>query len=159
MHCLECQKETKNPKFCSSSCSASYHNRKNPKRLLSRECVDCGKRIRYNVKRCKECFDQTRTDALQSLTLGEIRELYKDKTGMAVASKIRGYGKYIYNKSDKPKHCAACDYNKHYEVCHIRAIKNFPDTATMFEVHALDNLIALCPNCHWEFDRGLLVIK
>jgi predicted HNH restriction endonuclease len=23
-------------------------------------------------------------------------------------------------------------------------------------VNALDNLVGLCPNCHWEFDHGLL---
>jgi predicted restriction endonuclease len=23
-------------------------------------------------------------------------------------------------------------------------------------VNSLDNLLGLCPNCHWEFDHGLL---
>jgi hypothetical protein len=23
-------------------------------------------------------------------------------------------------------------------------------------VNSLDNLVGLCPNCHWEFDHGLL---
>lgn len=77
---------------------------------------------------------------------------------MAIAAKIRGYGRVIYDKSTKPKLCINCGYNKHYEVCHIVAIKDFPDAATMSEVHALDNLIALCPNCHWEFDHGMLTL-
>lgn len=33
MQCLWCGKETKNPKFCSRSCSASYNNHHNPKRI------------------------------------------------------------------------------------------------------------------------------
>lgn len=158
MNCLKCQIETNNPKFCSSSCSASYNNRLNPKRLLVNECVDCGKKVRANIKRCKHCFAQTRTDNLQSLTLGEIKELYKNKSTMNVAAKIRGYGKNIYDKSGKPKYCAMCGYNRHYEVCHIKPIREFPDSATMFEIHSLDNLIALCPNCHWEFDHGLIMV-
>ena len=51
-----------------------------------------------------------------------------------------------------------CGYSIHYEVRHIRAVKSFPDTATMAEVHNINNLIALCPNHHWEFDNGLLVL-
>jgi 5-methylcytosine-specific restriction endonuclease McrA len=92
------------------------------------------------------------------MTLGDIRELYKDKSSMNVAAKVRGYGATIYRNSDKPKHCVNCGYSKFYEVCHIRAVKDFPGTATMSEVHSLDNLIALCPNCHWEFDHGMLTL-
>ena len=159
INCVECSKETNNPKFCSSSCSASYNNRISPKRLLVNECVDCGVKVRSNIKRCKQCFEQTRTSALQSMTIGEIKELYRHKSTMAVAAKIRGYGKTIYENSNKPKYCVTCGYNKHYEVCHIKSVSSFPDDTTMLVIHALDNLIALCPNCHWEFDRGLLIVE
>lgn len=50
-----------------------------------------------------------------------------------------------------------CGYNKHVEVCHKQAIHTFSETATIGEVNAPENLLILCPNCHWEFDYGLLV--
>ena len=40
--CLSCGNETKNPKFCSKSCSASYNNKKFPKRKPEHKCIDCG---------------------------------------------------------------------------------------------------------------------
>ena len=52
--------------------------------------------------------------------------------------------------------CAACGYSKHTEVCHIRPIRDFPITALISEVNDPSNLIRLCPNCHWEFDHGLI---
>ncbi len=55
--------------------------------------------------------------------------------------------------------CANCNYDKHVELCHIKAIKDFPQTATLKEVNCKENLIQLCPNCHWEFDNGLLDIS
>jgi hypothetical protein len=94
-----------------------------------------------------------------SKTKSQIKELYKEKSSMAIAAKIRGYGSTIYKRSDKPKYCVNCGYDKHYEVCHIKQVKDFPDTASMAEIHALDNLIALCPNCHWELDHGMLRIQ
>lgn len=121
-------------------------------------CAICAVVIKSKFKHCEKCIQVHRDDILNT-TILQIKTLYKDKTSLAVAAKIRGYAKTIYNASDKPKYCVNCGYSKHYEVCHIRAVKTFPDDATMREVHALDNLIALCPNCHWEFDNGLLNIE
>lgn len=46
-----------------------------------------------------------------------------------------------------------CGYNKHYEVCHVKDIKDFDRDSTVYEINHADNLIHLCPNCHWEFDN------
>lgn len=51
--------------------------------------------------------------------------------------------------------CVRCRYDKHVEVAHIRAVSSFPKAATYAEVNAPENLLILCPNCHWEFDRGM----
>ncbi len=48
--------------------------------------------------------------------------------------------------------CAHCGYDKHVEICHIKAVKDFPNTSTIGDINKEDNLILLCPNCHWEFD-------
>lgn len=55
--------------------------------------------------------------------------------------------------------CSNCSYDKHVEVCHIKAISSFPLSAKIAEVNSPKNLILLCPNCHWEFDNGLLKVQ
>lgn len=37
--CLNCEELTENPRFCSRSCSASYHNSKNPKRTWTTQIL------------------------------------------------------------------------------------------------------------------------
>lgn len=63
-----------------------------------------------------------------------------------------------YKFSDKPKKCCICGYDKHYEVAHIKAVSSFDDNALIDTINNIDNLIALCPNHHWEYDNGLLNI-
>lgn len=151
--CVECSKEyeylrgTNTQKLCGS---CQY------KAKGSKLCPRCGnRRIKNTAQRCIDCY----LSDVRSITIGEIRSMYKDKTALAVAAKIRGYGATIYKNSGKPKYCINCGYSKFFEVCHIRPVKDFPDTATMAEVHALDNLIALCCNCHWEHDHGMLTLE
>jgi hypothetical protein len=55
-----------------------------------------------------------------------------------------------------PYRCSRCGYDKHIEVCNKRALTTFPLDTPISVVNALDNLVGLCPNCHWEFDHGLL---
>lgn len=52
--------------------------------------------------------------------------------------------------------CANCGYAKHVEICHKKPIKSFPVTATVAEINDISNIVALCPNCHWEFDNNCL---
>jgi hypothetical protein len=75
-----------------------------------------------------------------------------------ISAQVRQRARYTYRNSERPKYCVNCGYNKHYEVCHIRAINDFPLDATIATVNDLSNLVALCPNCHWEFDHNLLTI-
>lgn len=63
-----------------------------------------------------------------------------------------------YRKSDLPKACAVRHYCVHYEVCYIRPINSFLPTDSIGDVNKLSNLVALCPNHHWEFDHGLLPV-
>ena len=48
---------------------------------------------------------------------------------------------------------------QHYEVCHIKGISDHGLDTTIGEINDIHNLIALCPNCHWEMDNGLLECK
>lgn len=158
--CLTCNSELTGKytkKFCSTSCAAKYNNQLYPKRSSSKKYCTCGKEIRKRTVQCAECHNKQRANKVLSYTVGELKRAYRENA-LELASKVRGYSKYYYLRSDKPKVCFNCGYSKHVEVCHIRAVSSFPDEATMAEVHHIDNLVALCPNCHWEFDNGLILL-
>lgn len=152
MKCLNCKAVTSNPKFCSRSCSASYNNSKVPKRHKDySNCLTCSISLKkygwnYYSKYCKVCRQTDET------TIDDMKQRQKYQKHSAIRSRART----IYRKSSKSKSCIACNYDKHYEVCHIKAINEFPGSSKLGEVNCLSNLVALCRNCHWEFDNGLL---
>lgn len=71
-----------------------------------------------------------------------------------IRKNARSYSKYIY-----PLKCMLCNYDKHFEVCHIKPLNSFDNNVTLYEVNNKTNLIHLCPNCHWEFDHNLIPIE
>ena len=71
-----------------------------------------------------------------------------------IRQNARTQSKYFY-----PAKCLLCNYDKHYEVCHVKDLKDFSGDETIFEVNNKTNLIHLCPNCHWEFDHNQLDIQ
>ena len=81
-----------------------------------------------------------------------IRELEIKGHATAKYAKIRSHARWLAARHNLLKSCQKCGYSKHVEVAHIKAIKDFADTATLAEVNSFDNLLILCPNCHWEFD-------
>ena len=89
-----------------------------------------------------------------SLTKGE---LFNNRINYQSArSDIRRHAQKTFESSSKEKHCKICGYDKHYEVAHIKAVSEFSDNTLISEINDLDNLVALCPNHHWEYDNGLL---
>lgn len=158
MNCLQCSKETTNPKFCSRSCAATFNNKKQPKRRLEQRCKLCQELCTRERTYCQTCWkDLVHTRFINSLQHKTLNDLHS-KRMYQINSVVRAYARRIYNKSTKPKCCTICNYSKHYEVCHIKAINSFAGTTLISEINSLDNLIALCPNCHWELDNGYLDI-
>ena len=86
-------------------------------------------------------------------------ELFSKRNSWQTArSSIQKDARITYQASSKPKQCIICGYDKHYEVAHIKAVSDFDGTALISEINNIDNLIALCPNHHWEYDNGLLTL-
>ncbi len=149
--CLNCGKTTTNPKYCSRSCAAQSTNRIYPKRKKRKyRCEKCGIQVPSRRKYCNVC--NPNIIDWQQVSLGDLQS----KRKYQVNSRIRELARRKYLASGKPTRCSVCGYDKHIEVCHIKPIYSFPPTAKIDEINSLDNLIALCPNCHWEFDNGLL---
>ena len=149
-YCHRCRKPTTNPKYCSRTCSAIVNNQLAPKRQPQGRCKDCSKPISTQRVYCDECtpylvkWDETRICDIHG------------KAKYQVSAQIRNHARSVYRRSGRPRVCRVCGYDKHYEVCHKRAIHRFPRTTMIATVNHVDNLVALCRNHHWELDHGLL---
>lgn len=163
MECLSCKKETTNPKFCSRSCSATYTNKKYPKRKTKKVCTICKKPVKsYRHNLCDlhhSEYIQNRFDYIKELPLKDfwgkksLENLHKSSKSAHIRLLARSNFKHL-----KEKPCHICGYDKHVELCYIKPISKFDDNSKIGEVNCEENLIQLCPNCHWEFDNGLQTI-
>lgn len=84
-------------------------------------------------------------------TKGDLFE--RSENWQSARSQIQRYARQTYENSDKPKSCIVCGYDKHYEVAHIKSVSEFEDDALISDINDIDNLVALCPNHHWEYDN------
>ena len=166
--CPSCNKEftrkphgLKNmPVYCSVQCSNKTKithgkyiagciicNSKNLSTPRSKYCVVCRKEYAYNSRRD---LDYSKT------TLAELREKYSTAQ---YHSKIRGISRLKYRRYYSDFACENCGYDLHIDICHIRGVSEFPETATLNEVNHIDNLLGLDKRCHWEFDNGYLTLE
>lgn len=69
VHCQECSKETTNPKFCSTSCAATFHNKNRIDKCPNKDktkigICSCGKEVEINIRaslknvKCEICKGQ-----------------------------------------------------------------------------------------------------
>lgn len=161
MICLQCNTETTNPKFCSRSCAAIYTNTNGPpKRKRSNVCTQCKVFTlarSYKHRLCQthwEAYLATTADARLNKTLAEFYEKasIKGKHASWKHSHVRVHARSLHKQLAKSP-CAKCGYDKHVELAHIKEVSSFPETATLREVNGAENIVQLCPNCHWEFDN------
>lgn len=87
-------------------------------------------------------------------TKGEFIKMSKNY--QSYRGSVRRLAELTYKNSGKECKCAICGYSNHIEVAHIKAVSEFDHFVTIAEINSIDNLIALCPNHHWEYDNGLL---
>ena len=146
--------------FCSRSCSASYTNT-NPKRIKRvNSCLSCSHPTKNCSKKfCVSCISLGWPNTwphkpFLQRTLAEEVKLNPGK-GANRYNRIRGMLRHSY-KNVKELSCQNCNYTPHVELCHIKPIASFPSDTLLSEINDKNNIAALCPNCHWEFDNGIL---
>jgi 5-methylcytosine-specific restriction endonuclease McrA len=149
--CPSCGQKTHNPKFCSKTCAAKLNNRLFPKRKPGGRCSVCGRAIALRSKYCSAHKPNKPRD--RSLPISALYQAAKHP--MYRLARIRDDARQQYHAA-RPYRCIHCGYDKYIEVCHRRPLASFPEDTPLGEVNSLDNLVGLCPNCHWEFDHGLL---
>src|SRR5262249_5157884 len=146
--CPTCGRETRNPKFCSRSCAIKQNNVLFPKRRLEGSCSVCGSPVPRRNKYCPEHRPNWRID--RSQPIGDVAD--RSEHPVCRYARLRQDARRQYF-SAHPYRCSRCGYDKHVEVCHKRSLTSFPLDTPIADVNSLDNLVGLCPNCHWEFDH------
>ncbi len=139
MKCLNCQKDTENPKFCSLSCSAS-HNNKIPKRPRTPTyCPQCNKEFYDKAGRLEYCSCACRSDAKFAQNVSETN-CYYPPTGSPGTKALRSY---LIRKFGN--HCMICNNPGEWN--------GLPMTLIVDHIngHADDwsvtNIRLVCPNC------------
>lgn len=132
IHITEDEKvaDVKKKKFCNHSCAAKLNNKSK-------------KKIRVKLPSKRKLIDLETKSSFYS----------KRKNWQSANSSIRNHARKVYFNSACPKECKECGYDKHFEVCHIKQVKDFSNEATILEINDITNLVALCPTHHWEFDN------
>lgn len=184
-HCLACDElillvgqvslsEVLKRKFCNKSCAAIYNNKVSIKRARESAhvgvCADCGVAVKYRrspsggiTKRkfCKDCVAKNRLvqTGRCSIPIG-LRtkgDLFSSRTNWQSArTAIRKHSSIVMETASVVKACKVCGYSIHVEICHIKAVSDFNDDSLIADINAIENLVYLCPNHHWEFDNGLI---
>jgi len=160
-NCLLCEKETLNSKYCSKSCAGKVNNHLLPKRKTTRKCAKCDLTVKsYRHSLCEthhEEYMKTKFDYIKELTLADyqtkesLKNLHVSSKNAHVRLLARSHFKHLTKLP-----CHNCGYDKHVELCHIKPVRAFDLSSKIKEVNSPNNIIQLCPNCHWEFDNGLL---
>ncbi len=165
-------------KYCDLSCSAKHTNfvrfGNKPPKLSS--CQLCSMSIElkpqksggYTLKKyCDQCRKVVMRERISKLNHSRTTVHLRTKSEMFQKCKnwqssrtvIRRHACAVYANSGKLLACHECGYSKHVEICHILAVSKFPGSSLIAEINDPSNLVALCPNHHWEFDNGQLVLK
>lgn len=137
--------------FCSRNCSTSYLNAVTPRRkkTLSGQCRQCSAPISRRNVYCAVCRDSR---SIESKTLGEV---ICTSNRASRYCRVREHAKRKYGHI---KVCEVCGYDRHVEICHIKAVSKFDLSTPVVEINSQINIAVLCPNCHWEVDNdGLLL--
>lgn len=92
-----------------------------------------------------------RTKLLTKEALFDIRSNYQSARSAIVKD-----ARKVFESSGKESKCVICGYDKHIEIAHLKSVSDFKDKALISEINAPSNLVALCPNHHWELDNGIL---
>ena len=120
--------------------------------------TDIRNKLKTRIKElCLEEYETVNKTAIEVITKGDL--ISERSNWQSWRSSIQKHARSMYQHSNRPQNCVVCGYDKTYEVAHIKAVSDFNNDVLISEINDVKNLIALCPNHHWEFDNGQLDIN
>lgn len=150
---------------CSLSCASKtghlkhHHVMDGPKHekgWARKSCPVCNSIMTWNASRCRRCRFAHEREAEENRTWQDIKE--KRGTNAAHAY-VRAKARKKFETTWFEKRCVLCSFEGVAEIAHIKAVGSFPDTALLGKINSKENLIPLCPNCHFAFDAGRIAIE
>lgn len=148
MYCnVEFVSNWKSQIYCSKKCCSQYLWRKNDKNRKM-PCPKCGTIMMKKAAVCKSCHSISNND----ITLQDA--IYTKHHKSAAFSLVRWRARAVVLSIGVTK-CQGCGYDKHFEVAHRKPIASYSLDTKLSVINDLSNLLALCPNCHWELDHNL----
>jgi predicted restriction endonuclease len=148
MACLFCGIETSNPRSCFAKYTNKRRNYKTYKNARTYFCTVCKIQV---AARQKYCLEHTPQNRKHINTIGDYTKYTYQRN-----SRIRQLARQVVKHL--PRKCQVCGYEKHVEIAHKQAISSYATDTPISVVNAPENLLLLCPNCHWEFDHQQLTI-
>jgi hypothetical protein len=149
--------------FCSRKCSCAFGTEIRWKNYTTKtdkaKCEKCGLSCNYRSILCLDCYCEQKINRCKNITLKQLKLKHLNKKMRYwYSAEIRNFNR-VWNKHLLDLPCQVCDYKNHIELCHIKSVKSFNDNALLGEINSEENNLVLCPNHHWEFDNGILLIK
>lgn len=156
--CLQCQVETRNPKFCSSTCSTTYNNchGKTGRPRVKCYCKFCKTEVKYRQRLCCKCNQLIKTNDGRWVDPTGITKKEVSTNDTQKYRRIRKAARDIAKNMGMLERCSVCSYNTHVECCHIKPIADYSDDTLVSTINHPNNLCGLCPNHHWELDHRIL---
>lgn len=170
--CIDCNKSLPSCRKRCDNCNKKIQEKRLKEKLLIKEIIEeenknngcqkinccgiCGSKINHRSSKCYSCYIKLINEDMNEQTIEDVEYTRYHKS--SAYSKIRTRARSLASKLGWSK-CANCNYDKHIEICHITPISDFPKETKIKVVNSIDNLIPLCPNCHWEFDHGVLNLE
>ena len=130
-YCLGCGNSTKNPRFCTRSCAASYNNTATPKRQKKNICATCKTIILSNRKYCSpHCNPRLLTQFSSEEKIKRTKAMHKEATLRYLAKR----------KNQTPSNIIVKDLQQFYFNCPVGYEVDHIVPISKGGLHSLENL-------------------
>lgn len=184
-HCLTCETiitvpenrkvgEVRCKRFCNHVCAATYNNQQRLRTSKTQSpigaCQNCGVAVRYSLRKdghayfprryCEPCTILKKLNGRVLVATVTKGNLFKNGRNWQTArSMIQAHAQRVYLLSGQPFICKICGYSSHVDIAHNKAVSEFTDDTLVIVINRIENLVALCPNHHWEFDHRIITLE